>query len=204
MITDPTPPPGQAAAPAAPKRGPWLWVSLALALVAVGLLIWGASTKSDLDGTQKDLEQANQKVEQLQADAGKNTVLGGALMQAAKSAYTQLSEQLGATTDDLAATQQELKTAQQTAAQADQAAAAAKQTADEAKSATDKAKATADQLTAEAGAAKAKATVAADCAKVSVSTLGQLFEGDSVRAQAQTVKTQLQDIAAQCKAALGG
>jgi|SRR4051812_17920196 methyl-accepting chemotaxis protein len=204
MITDPTPPPGQAAPPAGSKRSPWLWVSLALALVAIVLLVWALSTKSDLDSTQTDLEKANQQVQQLQANTGKNTVLGGALMQAAKGAYNELAQELGATTEDLAATQQELKTAEQTAAQADQTAAAAKQTADEAKSATDKAKATADQLTAQAQAATAKATVAADCAKVSVSTLGQLFEGDSVRAQAQTVKTQLQDIAAQCKAALGG
>src|SRR3954471_16921536 len=136
MITDPTPKPSQAAQPAGSKRGPWLWVSLGLAVVAVALLIWGLSTKSDLDGTQKDLEQANQKVEQLQADAGKNTVLGGALVQAAKGAYDQLAQQLGVTTEDLATTQQELEPAQQTAAQADQAAAAAKQTADEAKSAT--------------------------------------------------------------------
>src|SRR3954471_8175726 len=204
MITDPTPKPGQAAQPAGSRRGPWLWVSLALAVVAIALLVWGLSTKSDLDSTQTDLEKANQQVQRLHADAEKNKGVAGTITQAVKGAYDELSQQLGATTEDLAATEQDLKTAEQSAAQADQAAAQAKQTADEAKSATDKAKATADQLTAQAQAATAKATVAADCAKVSVSTLGQLFEGDSVRAQAQTVKTQLQDIAAQCKAALGG
>src|SRR4051794_30400794 len=59
MITDPTPSSTQAGQPSGGKRSPWLWVSLALALVAVGLLVWGLSTKSDLDGTQSDLEKAN-------------------------------------------------------------------------------------------------------------------------------------------------
>src|SRR3954454_9673087 len=123
MITDPTPPPGQAPAPAASKRGPWLWVSLGLAVVAVALLIWGLSTKSDLDGTQKDLEQANQKVEQLQADAGKNTVLGGALVQAAKGPYDQLAQPLGVPPEVLAPPQQQLEPAHPQPGPAAQAAA---------------------------------------------------------------------------------
>jgi chromosome segregation ATPase len=204
MITDPTPKPGEAAQPAGSKRSPWLWVSLALAVVAIGLLVWGLSTKSDLDGTRTDLDQANQQVQQLQADSEKSKGVAGTIVQAAKGAFDNLTQELGMTTEDLAATEQELKTAEQTAAQADQAAAAAKQAADQAQDATDKAKATADELTAEADAAKAKGTLAANCAKASVAAVGQLFEGDSVRAQAQAVKTEIQAIAAECKAALGG
>src|SRR4051812_806080 len=150
MITDPTPKPDQAAQPAGSKRSPWLWVSLALAVVAVGLLVWGLSTKSDLDGTQTDLDRANQQVQQLQAGADKGKGLAGTVMQAVKAAYDELAQQLGATTEDLAATEQDLKSAEQAAAQADQAAAQAKQSADQATSATDKAKATADELKAQA------------------------------------------------------
>jgi uncharacterized membrane-anchored protein YhcB (DUF1043 family) len=199
MTTDPTP----ASEPAGAKRSPWMWVSLALAVVALGLLVWGLRTKSDLDSAKADLDKANQQVEQLQAGAGKAKGVAGVVMDTFKGAYNELAQQLGATTGDLAATEQELKSAVQTAAQADQQAAQAKQAADEANKAKDKANATADQLKAEADAAKARTTIAADCAKASVSAIGQLFEGDSVRAQVQSVKTALQGIAADCKTALG-
>src|SRR3954471_17120230 len=90
MITDPTPKPGEAAQPAGSKRSPWLWVSLALAVVAIGLLVWGLSTKSDLDGTRTDLDKANQQVQQLQADSETGKGVAGTVMQAVKAAYHEL------------------------------------------------------------------------------------------------------------------
>src|SRR4051794_14684626 len=107
MITDPTPPPGQAAPPAGSKRSPWQWVSLALGLVAIVLLVWGLSTKSDLDSTQTNLDKANQHAEQLQADAEKRKGVAGTVTQAVKGAYNELVQQLGATTEDLAATEED-------------------------------------------------------------------------------------------------
>jgi hypothetical protein len=198
QITDPTPSTtGSAQAPRS-KRSRWLWVSIALALVAVGLLIWGLATKSDLD-------DANQQVKQLQADAEQSKGAAGTVVQAFKGAYEQLAQQLGATSADLAATQQDLKSAEQAAADAEQKVAQAKQTAaDKATSAKDKATAAADELKAQAEAAKANATIAADCAKASVASIGKLFEGDSVRAQAQTVTQELQGLVSECKSALGG
>jgi hypothetical protein len=46
----------------APKkhRSPWMWVSLVLAVVAIGLLIWGISTRSDLDDAQKEASQSKE------------------------------------------------------------------------------------------------------------------------------------------------
>jgi hypothetical protein len=49
-----------------------------------------------------------------------------------------------------------------------------------------------------------QAAVVADCAKAYISALGALFEGDSVSAQAEVVKQQLESISATCKAAFEG
>jgi uncharacterized membrane-anchored protein YhcB (DUF1043 family) len=186
------------------KRSAWLWVSVVLAVVVVALLIWGLATRSDLNDTQSELDSANQQVAQLKTDAEKNKGVAGTIVEAAKGAYNQLAQQLGATSEDLAATQQDLTTAQQDADKAEQAATEAKQALDQATSAGEKAKATADDLKAQADVAKAKGTVAADCAKASIAAIGQLFEGESVQAQAQAVKQQLQTIGADCKTALAG
>jgi uncharacterized membrane-anchored protein YhcB (DUF1043 family) len=186
------------------KRSAWVWVSVVLAVVVVALLIWGLATRSDLNDTQSQLDSANQQVAQLKSDAEQKKGVAGTIVEAAKGAYNQLAQQLGATSEDLAATQQDLTTAQQNANKAEQAATEAKQALDQASSASEKAKATAADLKAQADVAKAKGTVAADCAKASVAAIGQLFEGESVQAQAQAVKQQLQTIGANCKTALAG
>jgi uncharacterized membrane-anchored protein YhcB (DUF1043 family) len=204
MISDTTPSPTGASTTQKSKHSAWMWVSIGLAVVVAGLLIWGLTTKSDLDDTQSQLDSANQQVEQLKTETEQNKGVAGTIAEAAKGAYNQLAQQLGATSEDLAATQQDLSTAQQEATQAEQAATKTKQAVDQATSATDKAKATADDLQAQANAAKAKGTVAADCARASVAAIGQLFEGESVQAQAQAVKQQLQTIGADCKSALAG
>jgi hypothetical protein len=44
-----------------PARGwthnPWIRATIVLALVSVGLLVWGLSTKSDLDDANKQVDQ---------------------------------------------------------------------------------------------------------------------------------------------------
>jgi chromosome segregation ATPase len=181
-----------------------MWISAGLAVVVVALLIWGLTTRSDLDDTQAQLDSANQQVAQLKTEAEQNKGVAGTITEVAKGAYDQLAQQLGTTTEDLAATQQDLSTAQQEATKAEQAATEATQAVDQATSATEKAKATADDLRAQADAAKAKGTVAASCAKASIAAIGQLFEGESVQAQAQAVRQQLQTIGADCKSAFAG
>jgi chromosome segregation ATPase len=178
-------------------RNRWIWVSAALGLVAIGLLIWALSSQSDLDNAEQEADAAQSQVEQ-----GKKT--GGAVLAGGKAAYDDVTQELGATTEDLDATEKDLQDAQKNADKADQKAAAAEQEAAQADNEADKAKAATDKAKAEADAANSKAAVAADCAKAYVSALGTLFEGESVKAQVESVKQQLKSISATCKAALEG
>ena len=177
------------------RRNPWIWVSVGLGLVAVGLLIWGLTTQSDLDNAQQDSAEL-----QSQVDQGKET--GSSVVAEVKAAYDDLTQQLGATSEDLTETEQDLEDAEQDAAKAEQGAAAAKQDAAEAKNETDKATAEVDQAESEAQAADSKAAIAAECANAYVSALGALFEGESVSAQAKVVSQELESISGTCKTAL--
>jgi hypothetical protein len=173
------------------KRNPWIWISAILVLVAAGLLIWALTIQSDLDSTQKDVNELEAQVEQGQS-------AGSELVTAAKGVYDDLAAELGATAEDLEATQQELDDAQQAADDAEQVAADAKQAVENADNATDKAQAEADQAKAEVQAAESKAAIAGDCAKAYVSAIGSVLEGG----EAASVRDQLQAITADCKTAL--
>ena len=180
-----------------------MWVSIVLGVVAVGLLIWALSTKSDLDDANAQLDKSKET--------------GSAVVEGGKQAYDDVTQELGVQSEDLAATEEELKNSEQDVAQAEEDAQAAQKEADKAKSEaekaqseTDKAKAEADQANAEADKSKAeaqaadsKSAIAADCAKAYVSAFGRLFEGESVKSQAEVVKKELQSITATCKTAFG-
>jgi chromosome segregation ATPase len=206
------------------RRNRWIWVSAALAVIAVGLLIWGLATRSDLDSTQQELASAQERLDstnkeldstqqeldstkqdveemQAQGDDGTNT---RAVLAAATALYKQFAEQLDATQDDLAATQKDLDEAQRAAAQAEKDAEAASQDAAAATSETEKATAEADQAKAEAKAAESKVVVATECAKAYVSAFGALFEGEGAEEQAPVVRAQLEGITADCKEQLAG
>ena len=180
----------------APKkhRNHWIWISAVLAVAVIGLLIWALQTRSDLNS-------ANDKNADLQAQVNQGQETGSDVLAAAKTLVNSLAAQLGATNEDLADTQQKLDDAQAAEEQAQKDADAAKQKAEQADNATDKANAEADQAKAEAEAVQSKASIAADCAKAYVSAFGTLFgdEGD----QASVVQ-QLQGITADCKAAFAG
>jgi hypothetical protein len=54
-----------AASPEAPesrRRNPWIWISVLLAVIAVGLLVWALAVKSDRDSTQDELDSAQQEL----------------------------------------------------------------------------------------------------------------------------------------------
>ena len=60
MPTDPAPePPDEAPTK---RRNAWIWVSAGLGLVAVGLLIWALTLRSDVDATQSELDSAKQEL----------------------------------------------------------------------------------------------------------------------------------------------
>ena len=189
----------QQAAGESPKkrRNPWIWVSVALAVVAVGLLVWGLRTKSDLD-------DANKQVDQLQTQLGVGAVAGSTAAASYRSAYEDLQKQVGSTSADLASTEDDLQQAQDAAANADKEAAAAKKEAEQAKNQTDMANAEVKQAQAQADAAEAKAKVTTDCAQAYLGSVAKLFEGDNPSSQEAAVKEDLKSVSADCKKALAG
>src|SRR3954453_18783310 len=55
---EPAPP----AAPPKKHRNAWIWVSGVLGLIAVGLLIWALTLRSDVGSTQTELDGAKQQL----------------------------------------------------------------------------------------------------------------------------------------------
>jgi chromosome segregation ATPase len=171
-------------------HGPWLWVSLALGALAIGLLVWGLAKSSDLNSAQKQLDQ--------QAEAG------NAVVTTAQNAYEDVTKDLAVTSQQLDATTQDTEAAKQQADQAQEDADAAQEQADQAGDQTAKAEAQAAEAQAQTKAAESKAQVATGCAKAYVSAIGTLFEGSDIKAQAAAVGEQLEGIAADCKEAFEG
>ena len=213
--------PDRAEPPERPRRHRlWIWVSALLAIVAVGLAVWAltirsdrndtqqqldattqevTSTKQELDATKEELATAQQELEDVQTSQRRRTALG---LVTGKVLYDEFATQLGATRDELAQTQQDVESANQAATQAEQDAAAAEQDAAAADTEKDKAKAEAKQAKAETEAAQSKAQAAAGCAWAYVEALGGLLAGDDPRAQAASVRKDLQSVTADCKDAL--
>ena len=179
------------------RTNPWIWVSVALAALSIGLLVWGLNTKSDLDKANKDNKQLES---QLKAGAAAGTAAAASY----KSAYNDLQQQVGATSQDLATTQQDLDKAKADAAKAEDEAAAAKKEADQANNETDKANAETKQAQAEAKAAESKAQITTECTKAFFSSIGKLLESDDPNSQLAAVKEDLNSISADCKDALAG
>jgi len=167
--------------PVPPKRNHrlWIWASAVLAVVAVGLLVWALSLRSDLDSTKDDNAQLQSQVD----DRGGLAATVGAVI-------GDLTSQLGATSEDLAQTQSDLDDAEQAAGDA----------AAKAQDSVDQAQSEADQTKAQADAAGSKAKVAAECAKAYVAGFGALFSGEDVA----SVKKQLQQTTQTCKETLEG
>jgi uncharacterized membrane-anchored protein YhcB (DUF1043 family) len=221
---EPSPaPPGDTA----PKkrRNAWIWISGALALAAVGLLIWGLNTRSDLNGTQDSLNSSKQELQSTQQQLKSTNEKLASTQQELSSTqqqldeksrrqtaavvsagvlFTKLARDLGAANEDIAATEKELKDAQKKADAAQKDATAAKQQAATATGEAEKSKAQAEQANAEKEAAQAKATVVADCGKAYISAFAGLFEGGKLRENAPAVRKELGGITADCKTAFAG
>jgi DNA repair exonuclease SbcCD ATPase subunit len=178
MATTQTP----AQAPAK-HRNVWIWVSAALGAVAVALLVWGLSTKSDLDDANSRASQLEEQIAQ-----GKHAASNGAASY--QYAYQTIEDQLGQSKEDLAGTEQDLEDAQAKTKQAQQDAADAKSQAEKAN--------------AEAQAAQEQLKVAQDCVKAFASAGVQVAQSADPKAEAEKVKPELQAIASDCRAALTG
>jgi hypothetical protein len=110
------PQPSTASEPTSGHRSPWLWVSVALAVVAVALGAWALKTKSDLD-------DANQKNATLQAEIDKAKQSPSTVTAALQTAVSAAASQLGVSAGDVDAAKQQIADAK---AQAQQGVDAAK------------------------------------------------------------------------------
>ena len=175
------------------RRGghsPWLWVSVGLAAIAVGLLVWAIVTRSDLN-------TANSEVKDLQTQVDEGQKAGSTAAAAYQSAYQDLEQDLGATNADLEATKQDLDKAEQEGAQAAEDAAAAEKAAAQASDDAEKAKAQAEQAQAEVKAAESRTTVVRDCAGAYASAFSSVLKSDDPRGAASALGQDLQDITGQ-------
>jgi uncharacterized protein HemX len=177
------PPPSTPPEQAAHKHSVWLWVSLALVAVCVGLYIWGAGKSSDLNDAK--------------ADNAKSTAT-------LTNAYEDVNQSLGQTNEQLDQANSDVTEAQTTAEQAQKDSADAQQAAAQASSDKAKADAQAKDAQARVDTAESKVEVAKSCAKAYASAIGSLLDGDDISAQLANVKQKIQGITADCKASLGG
>jgi uncharacterized protein YoxC len=141
------------------RRNPWIWISALLALIAIGLLVWALSLRSDLDDTQ-------QQVADLQAQIDGGSSKAQDIAAAAKSLADDVRGAVGSASDDLAATK--------------------------------------ERIQARADDVSAKADVAADCAQAYGAAFSSLAGADDVVAQLSALRSDLQSISDDCRAALEG
>jgi uncharacterized membrane-anchored protein YhcB (DUF1043 family) len=211
------------------SSNPWIWASALLALVAVGLLIWALTLRSDRDSAgqelvsaqqqlaavQDDLDSANQDLdsqEQELASVSRELVdlrdeTDGAADDALvkiESLYDRFSGELDAKREDLASLQADVEAARQAADEADEAAAAAGREVENATGETERALAEADEARAEVEAAESRAGLATDCAKAFIAAFGGLFEADDGGEEPATVRGELASIVDDCEAQLTG
>ena len=150
-----------------------------LAVAVVALAIYASDVNFDLD-------DANAKVASQQKEIDKAQDTGADVAAAARTAYDQLSQELGAVQEDagqavdIEATQQ-LDQAEQDAADA---------------------KGTADELQKDADAAKAKADAAATCAQSFLEAFKGVFNGSTLEEGVEAAVAELKKLQPQCAPAL--
>ena len=173
--------PDQDPAPApAPHKRPWGWIALAglLAAGVIGIGIYAINLNSDLDDANAQIASQQKQIDEAQGT-------GADVVAAAKSAYDDLSAQLGS--------------AQQNASQAvDQA----NEVLDQAEQAAADAQGTADELQKQADAAQAKAETAATCARSFLSAFSGVFSAATLEEGVDAAVEDLKSLQPQCASAL--
>jgi uncharacterized protein YoxC len=136
---------------------PWIVISALLALIAIGLLVWALSLRSDLDDSEK-------QVAELQAQVEAGSSKADDIAAAAKSLADDVRGAVGSAGEQL-----------------------------------DAAKA---QIEAQADDVQAKASVATECAKAYGAAFSSLAGADDVGAQLSALRSDLESISDECRAAL--
>ena len=85
------------------RRNPWIWTSVLLLLVAVGLLVWALSLRSDLDDTQQQVAEL-----QTQLDSGSSSRAQD-IAAAAQSLADDVRSAVGGASDDLTAIKERIE-----------------------------------------------------------------------------------------------
>ncbi len=173
--------------PAAPHKRPRGWIAvagvLAAGIVAVG--IYAINLNSDLDDANAKVASQQAQIASQQKELEEAQSPGAGVVAAAKTAYENLSSQLGATQQDVS------RASEQAAAklkQAEQAAADAKGTAQEVQK--------------EADAAQAKAEAAAGCAQSFLTAFRGVFSGATLKAGVEATVAELKALQPTCAPAL--
>ena len=156
----------------------WIAVAGVLAVGLIALGIYAMNLNSDLD-------DANAKVASQQQQLDQASTTGADVVANAKSAYEDLSAQLGSVQEDAS---QVVDQAAQQLDQAEQAAADAQGTADE--------------LQKQVDAAEAKAESAATCAQSFISAFEGVFSSADPQAGVEAAVEELKALQPQCAAAL--
>jgi chromosome segregation ATPase len=161
-------------------KTPWGLIAVAGVLLAgvIGLGIYALNLDSDLDDANAQLDSQQKQIDQAQDT-------GGDVVATAKSAYDDLTAQLGAAQDDAA------QAVEQSSADLDQAEQAA-----------EAAKGTAEELQKEADAAQAKAETASTCAQSFLSAFSGVFDGDTLKEGVEATVEELKALQPQCAPAL--
>lgn len=166
--------------PPTPHKRPWGWIAVA-GVLAVGLIALGIYATN----VNSDLDDANAKVASQQQQIDEASTTGADVVANAKSAYEDLSAQLGSVQEDAGQV-------------VDQAA----QQLDEAEQAAADAQGTADELQKQVDAAEAKAQTAATCAKSFVSAFEGVFSSADPQAGVEAAVEELKALQPQCAPAL--
>jgi phage shock protein A len=85
------------------RRNAWIWISALLALVAVGLLVWALSLRSDLDDTEKQVADLRAQIEDSPSSKAQD------IAAAAASLADDVRSAVGSASDDLAAVKERIE-----------------------------------------------------------------------------------------------
>ena len=160
------------------RPGGWIAVAGLLAAGVIGIGIYAINLDSDLDDANAQIASQQEQIDQAQGT-------GDDAAAAARSAYDDLTAQLGAAQED-----------------ASQAVEQASEQLDQAEQAAEDARGTADELQKEADAARAKAETAATCAQSFLSAFSGVFGGATLKEGVEATVAELQALQPQCAPAL--